>query len=87
MSSVDPSGFLHERPSGAGPWRWRLLDSSGEEARASGAADATTPRFPSQSEAETWLGEEWRTLLEGGVESVVLLDGDREVYGPMRLRP
>ena len=28
----------------------------------------------------------WRELLSAGVEQVTLLDGDREVYGPMSLR-
>lgn len=45
------------------------------------------PVFPSQSEAETWLGEVWRDLLEDGVEQVTLLDEQREVYGPMSLHP
>jgi hypothetical protein len=43
--------------------------------------------FPSQSDAESWLGEEWRTLLEAGVDAVHLLHDDVEVYGPMSLRP
>jgi hypothetical protein len=58
------------------------------------AADATPltvaddpGSFPSQADAESWVGEAWRSLLTGGVEQVTLLrDGDR-VYGPMSLRP
>ena len=42
--------------------------------------------FPSRSEAESWIGEAWSDLLEEGVERVTLLEGDREVYGPMSLR-
>jgi hypothetical protein len=45
------------------------------------------PRFTSQGDAESWVGECWRELLEDGVDSVVLLEGDREVYGPMSLAP
>ncbi len=45
------------------------------------------PVFPSQSDAETWLGEVWRDLLEDGVDQVVLLDDERTVYGPMSLHP
>ena len=41
----------------------------------------------SQGDAETWLGEVWQALLEDGVESVTLFEADREVYGPMSLRP
>ena len=40
-----------------------------------------------QGDAETWLGENWRELLSAGVHQVTLLDGDREVYGPMGLHP
>ena len=43
--------------------------------------------FPSQSDAESWVGEVWRDLLEDGVDAVTLFEGDREVYGPMSLRP
>ena len=53
---------------------------------ASAEAPAGEP-FPTQSDAETWLGENWRELLSAGVDQVSLLDGDRVVYGPMSLRP
>ena len=87
MTSLDPDGVASERLTGASPWRWRLLDAGGSEVEVTGVPGGDSPRFPSQSEAETWLGEVWRELLEGGAESVVLLEGDREVYGPMSLRP
>jgi hypothetical protein len=41
--------------------------------------------FPSQGDAESWLGETWPELLHAGVAAVTLLDGDRKVYGPMGL--
>ena len=47
---------------------------------------AVSQTFPSQADAETWLGESWRDLLDEGVEQVTLLEGQREVYGPMSLR-
>lgn len=65
------------------PWTWRCHDAGGAEVTLD---SGTAPAFPSQADAESWLGEEWRTLLNGGVESVTLLEGDREVYGPMSLR-
>jgi hypothetical protein len=43
--------------------------------------------FPSQSDAESWLGEVWQELLHAGVEQVTLRDSGRKVYGPMSLRP
>ena len=43
--------------------------------------------FPGQADAEAWLGESWQGLYDDGVRAVTLLDGDREVYGPMSLEP
>ena len=79
----EPSGFLPERTPSSATWRWQLLDASGAETALPGGITV----FPSQSDAETWVGEQWRDLLEAGVEAVTLLDGDRTVYGPMSLRP
>jgi hypothetical protein len=67
-------------------WRWRFEDASGAEVRlpedgATGGAGG----FPSQSDAESWVGEVWQDLLEDGVDQVTLFEADREVYGPMSL--
>ena len=43
--------------------------------------------FPSQADAETWVGETWHDLLAAGVEQVSLLNGSQVVYGPMSLHP
>lgn len=61
-------------------WTWRYEDPKGN------AVDK--PRadtFSSQSDAESWLGEHWRELREGGVGQVVLLEDGAAVYGPMSL--
>lgn len=66
------------------PWTWRLETSDG------GPVDGQSERsqgFPTQSDAETWIGEAWRDLLDGGVDQVSLLEEDRVVYGPMSLHP
>lgn len=42
-------------------------------------------RFPTQGEAESWLGEFYPDLQEVGVTAVTLYEEDRLVYGPMRL--
>ena len=42
-------------------------------------------RFPTQGEAESWLGEFYPDLVEGGVLAVSLYEADRRVYGPMSL--
>jgi hypothetical protein len=43
--------------------------------------------FPSQADAETWVGESWHDLLAAGVEQVTLLNGAQPVYTGMSLRP
>jgi hypothetical protein len=64
-------------------WTWRYEDSAGKSVDPA-EAPAGEP-FPTQSDAETWLGENWRELLSAGVDQVTLLDSGREVYGPMSL--
>lgn len=65
-------------------WHWRYEDESGAAATFGNGGDVVE-RFPSQSDAESWLGENWRSLLEQGVQQVTLLEDGREVYGPMSL--
>lgn len=65
-------------------WTWRYEGTTGEPvmpAEGAPVADA----FPSQADAESWIGETWRELLAAGVSQVVLFEGDRKVYGPMGL--
>jgi hypothetical protein len=52
-----------------------------------GASGLQEAIFASQGDAESWLGENWRGLLEAGVDQVTLLEGDRKEYGPMSLHP
>jgi hypothetical protein len=61
-------------------WTWRLETSEGAVVEGLG-----TERFPSQADAESWIGESWRELADQGVGRVGLLEADREVYGPMSL--
>ena len=65
-------------------WTWRYEDADGREVVPDGAP---TGGFPTQSDAESWLGEEWRALLAGGVDAVHLFQNGTKVYGPMSLRP
>jgi hypothetical protein len=53
-------------------WRWTYDGGSSGE-------------FPTQAEAEAWLGDAWRELADEGVTDVTLQEGDRVVYGPMSL--
>ncbi|MGI8538135.1 MAG: hypothetical protein ACR2K2_17030 [Mycobacteriales bacterium] len=65
-------------------WSWRYEDPTGVTVTPLESAPAQEP-FPSQADAESWVGEYWRELLAAGVAQVTLLEGDREVYGPMGL--
>ena len=66
------------------PWTWRYEKADGVVVNGAGLQEAI---FASQGDAESWLGENWRTLLEAGVDQVSLLDDDRKEYGPMSLHP
>jgi hypothetical protein len=66
----------------SGSWTWRYEDGDGKTLKKPAAQ-----QFPSQSDAESWLGEEWRELLDAGVETVFLVEDDQQIYGPMSLRP
>lgn len=63
-------------------WIWKFENESGGEVDAGDLAGA---EFSAQGDAETWLGEIWRDLVEAGVDKVVLVEDGRVVYGPMSL--
>ena len=86
-NSLEPSAsFGGVEPTPKATWRWRFESSAGTEVKPrNGTAGSAAAGFPSQSDAESWIGEVWRDLLEDGVEQVTLFEGDREVYGPMSL--
>lgn len=65
-------------------WTWRYEAADGS---AMTGPQLSTQAFPSQADAESWVGEYWRDLTGHGVDAVTLLrDGD-VVYGPMSLHP
>lgn len=63
-------------------WTWRYEGPDGAEVDPGVPVPAS---FPSQADAETYIGESWRELLDSGVHAVTLFEGDRKVYGPMGL--
>jgi hypothetical protein len=68
------------------PWWWRLEDASGATVEAAGELEEHAgQRFPSQADAESWIGEVYGDLAAAGVAQVTLFENDREVYGPMSL--
>jgi hypothetical protein len=84
-NSLEPSSSFTSGDSAAkATWRWRLEDEAGSEVAAGSTASGVVG-FPSQSDAESWIGEVWRDLLDEGVAQVTLFEADREVYGPMSL--
>jgi hypothetical protein len=55
-------------------WVWRYEGANGQKQAGS------SELFPSQSDAESWLGQTWRELVSNGVVTVVLLEDDRMEY-------
>ena len=66
------------------PWTWRYEKSDGTVISTDELQEAI---FASQGDAESWLGENWRALLQSGVDQVTLLEESRVEYGPMSLHP
>ncbi|WP_017572650.1 hypothetical protein [Nocardiopsis halotolerans] len=64
-------------------WTWRYYEADGTDPR---GTDLPSESFTSRGDAESWLGENWHELAEGGVRRVALLDGEKEVYA-MSLEP
>ena len=65
-------------------WTWQFEKADGTLA---GSRSLPKENFGSQGDAETWLGEQWRSLLDAGVDQVSLLEDGRCEYGPMSLHP
>jgi hypothetical protein len=68
-------------------WTWRYEGRDGEAlddltALDGGLAGAS---FSTRSDAESWLGENWRALRAAGVARVRLLDGTARVGRPLPL--
>ena len=71
-------------------WTWRYVDATGttiSTAVDGTADDLPAPTFPTQADAESWIGETWAELRAAGVDAVFLLEDLVVVYGPMSLRP
>jgi hypothetical protein len=64
-------------------WQWVYQRLDGTTVDPDGLPES----WPSQADAESWLGESWRELLDAGVDQVWLHEDDRTVYGPMSLHP
>ncbi|MFI2614037.1 hypothetical protein [Streptomyces sp. NPDC018584] len=64
-------------------WTWRFEKADGTEVQ-----PALTPEeFTTQGDAESWIGEYWKELAEGGADRVSLFEDATKIYGPMSLHP
>ncbi|MDI3403108.1 hypothetical protein [Streptomyces cavernicola] len=64
-------------------WTWRFERSDGTEVE-----PAVQPEdFTTQGDAESWIGEVWKDLQDGGADQVRLFEDGTEIYGPMSLHP
>jgi hypothetical protein len=69
-------------------WTWQMhAGSPAQPVPAPESVAQPADGFPSQADAESWVGEVWRELLDEGVDSVSLFEEGRLVYGPMSLHP
>ncbi|MDH6575070.1 hypothetical protein [Kitasatospora sp. MAP5-34] len=56
-------------------WTWRYETADGSL--------VTLPdqeEYPGQGDAESWIGENWKELLDGGVDRAVLLEDGNVIY-------
>ena len=58
-------------------WTWQYESADGTATE--------SESFPSQGDAESYIGECWRELREQGITAVTLYEDGRKVYGPMPL--
>jgi hypothetical protein len=65
-------------------WTWQTQAADGSAVESVLANDEA---FPTQGDAESWIGEYWHELVDEGVAQVSLLNGASVIYGPMSLLP
>lgn len=62
------------------------MDVAFREDRRHGGHPAVEPEeFTTQGDAESWIGEVWKDLLQGGADQVHLFEDSTKIYGPMSL--
>ncbi|QKW06073.1 hypothetical protein HUT18_06335 [Streptomyces sp. NA04227] len=62
-------------------WTWRFEKADGTEVEPSLQPD----EFTTQGDAESWIGEFFKELAEGGTDQVTLFEDGTKIYGPMSL--
>lgn len=66
-------------------WSWRLEKADGRVV--TGPSDLPEETFTTQADAESWIGEHWRTLAAAGVDQATLLEDDTPQAPPLPLVP
>jgi len=69
-----PTARSFDRMENGMAWAWRY--EGGEGKKDAGGSEA----FPSQSDAESWLGQSWKELVAAGVVTAVLVEDERVEY-------
>ena len=67
-------------------WTWIYQNEDGSPTDVL-PPEAVLTSFPTQSDAESFIGETWQALLNGGITAVTLYEDAHEIYGPMLLKP
>ncbi|AXI77164.1 hypothetical protein [Peterkaempfera bronchialis] len=57
-------------------WTWRYEKADGSVVAPAGGQE----EFPTQGDAESWIGESWQQLLEDGIDQAALLEDGSAVY-------
>jgi hypothetical protein len=65
---------------------WRYENAAGAEVEPVVPVEGEHTAFSTQSDAESWIGENWPELLAAEVEQVTLLEDGTVTYGPMSLQ-
>lgn len=55
-------------------WSWQYEDAEGKPMQ------GPTESFGGQADAESWLGQTWRELVDSGAVTAILLDDERVEY-------
>ena len=63
-------------------WAWEFLEADGTR-----LDRPVSPAFTSRFDAESWLGEHWRRLVEDGVGAARLLHQGHGAAAPVALVP
>lgn len=75
----EPAGSSGFEPAQADGWRWLFSDD------ADVAVEVLAPTFDSRQSAESWVDQNYESLLDQGVAAVSLFDATGAVYGPVPL--